>query len=251
MYDNGTFAGDARMPDIKPNETRLISYAIDLGTEVVPQAGAEKRTVLGVSVGDGRVYVQAGLKRTTTYLIRNRNPQDRTVIVEHPQDRTWKLVSPAKADDQTRSFHRFEVAVKSGALNTLEVTEESGGGSSHPLASAGTDEIRGWAALKETKPAVREVFKKLLDLRGKVDEVQKGIADEQAALKEIAEDQERLRKNIERAPKESETFKRYLKKFDDQETEIEKRQTRVRELKADLLKHEKALKEFAETAKAE
>ena len=50
---------------------------------------------------------------------------------------------------------------------------------------------------------------------------------------------------------ESDAFKRYLKKFDEQETVIEKHQARVKELKAELAKHEKALKDFAETAKAE
>ncbi|HEY1188928.1 MAG TPA: DUF4139 domain-containing protein, partial [Gemmata sp.] len=235
VYDNGTFAGDARLPDIKPNETRLVSYAIDLGTEVVPQPGEIKRTILSATVADGVFTVRSGQKKTTTYLVRNRNPQDRTVIIEHPLRTDWKLVSPAKPDDRTRSFYRFELPVKSGALGTLEVTEEAPGTEYRSLASASTEQLREAATMKEAKPAVREVFKKLLDLRGKVDDVQKGIAEEQAALKEITDDQERLRKNIERAPKESETFKRYLKKFDDQETEIEKRQARVRELKADLV----------------
>ncbi len=251
VYDGGTFAGDARLPDIKPGETRLVSYAIDLGTEVVVQPGVTKRTLLSAIVEEGKLVMRTGQKRTTTYLIRNRNPQDRTVIVEHPQNAAWKLVSPAKPDDQTRSFYRFESAVKSGALVTLEVTEESPGTDVYALTSASREELLYYAALKEAKPAVREVFKKLLDLRAKVDDAQHGIAEEQAALKEIAEDQDRIRKNIERAPKESDAFKRYLKKFDDQETEIEKRQARVRELKADLAKHEKALKEFAENAKAE
>ena len=71
------------------------------------------------------------------------------------------------------------------------------------------------------------------------------------ALKEIAEDQDRIRKNIEKAPKESDAFKRYLKKLDDQETEIEKRQARLKELKLEKAKQEKALKDYAESAKAE
>lgn len=244
VYDGGTFAGDARMPDIKPNETRLISYAIDLGTEVVPQAGEVKRTILSSSVADGMLTIRSGQKKTTTYLVRNRNPLDRTVIIEHPMGTEWKLVSPAKPDDRTRSFYRFEVPVKAGALGTLEVTEEAPGTEYRNLTSAGADQLRDYATLKDLKPAVREVFKKLLDLRGRVEEVQKGIAEEQAALKEIADDQERLRKNIERAPKESETFKRYLKKFDDQETEIEKRQAKRDDLIAEKEKLEKA---FADT----
>src|SRR5262249_20338990 len=37
VYENGTYAGDARIPDLQPNEKRLISYAIDLGTEIEPK----------------------------------------------------------------------------------------------------------------------------------------------------------------------------------------------------------------------
>ena len=91
----------------------------------------------------------------------------------------------------------------------------------------------------------------MLELHTKVKLVQQGLTEEQAALKEIAEDQDRIRKNIERAPKESEAYKRYVKKFDDQETEIEKRQMKVKELRTELAKQEKALKDYAETAKAE
>lgn len=251
VYDGGTFAGDARLPDIKPGETRLVSYAIDLGTEVVTRPSETKRTILSAAVADGVLTVRDGQKRTTTYLIRNRNPQDRAVVIEHPRSADWKLVAPAKPDDQTRSFYRFESAVKAGALVTLDVTEESAGTERSGLVQAPLDSLRAYAALKEASPAVREVIKTLLALRAKVDEVQKGIADGQAALKEIADDQDRIRKNIERTPKESETFKRYLKKFDDQETEIEKGQARIRELKAELVKHEQALKAFAETARAE
>jgi hypothetical protein len=251
VYDGGTFAGDARLPDLKPGETRLVSYAIDLGTEVAPRPAETKTTLTSITVADGKVLLRSALRRTTTYLIRNRNPQDRTVIIEHPMNPTWKLVTPAKPDDQTRSFYRFEMPVKTGALVTLEVTEESTGNDMWRLTDASRDNLLHFGALAEAKPAVRDIFKKLLELRAKVDEAQKGIAEEQAALKEIADDQDRIRKNIEKAPKESDAFKRYLKKFDEQETEIEKRQARIRELKVELTKHEKALKEFAEGAKAE
>ena len=142
VYDNGTFAGDARLPDIKPGETRLVSYAIDLGTEVVTRPEALKSTLLAVSLAGDKVTLRSNLRRTTTYLIRNRNPQDRTVIIEHPQSSAWKLIAPTKPDDQTRSYYRFDVPVKAGALATLDVTEESTGTTSQALASV-RDEFPG------------------------------------------------------------------------------------------------------------
>lgn len=253
VYDNETFAGDARLPDLKPNETRLVSYAIDLGTEVVPRMGEgeDRTTLLAVKVSPGRIETQTRNRWETKYLIRNRNTQERTVVIEHPRVEGRKLISPEKATDQTRNFRRFDVPVKAGDLATLTVVEELQADDWRYSVSVDSSTLLHYSKHEATKPAVRAVLTKMLEFRSKIEDAKAGIEAEVTALKEIADDQDRIRKNIERAPKESEAFKRYLKKFDDQETEIEKRQSRLKELRADLSKHEKALKDYAETAKAE
>ncbi|MFO0928249.1 MAG: hypothetical protein U0736_14625 [Gemmataceae bacterium] len=61
VFEGSTYAGDARILDLQPNEERLISYAIDLGTEV----GLESRP----SPDNGRILaVKAykGMLVTTT-----------------------------------------------------------------------------------------------------------------------------------------------------------------------------------------
>ena len=35
LFDGGVYAGDAKLPDLKPDEKRLVAYALDLGTEVM------------------------------------------------------------------------------------------------------------------------------------------------------------------------------------------------------------------------
>jgi len=45
------------------------------------------------------------------------------------------------------------------------------------------------------------------------------VKKEENALKVIESDQSRMRANMERVPQTSDAYKRYLKKFDDQETE--------------------------------
>jgi hypothetical protein len=253
VYDGGTFAGDARLPDLKPGETRLVSYAVDLGTEVVEKAEPDKSSLAGLKVADGFLSAEFARVTTKTYLIRNRNAADRVVVIEHPIAGR-KLLAPEKPTDRTRDFYRFEVPVKAGALVPFEVSEEAARVEAIGLATASaaaTDALLAYAKRADTKPAVRDLLNKALALREKVSEAKRGIEAEQAALKGIAEDQDRIRKNMEKTPKESDAFKRYLKKFDEQETQIEKHQAKVKELYADQLRHEKALREFAETAKAE
>ncbi|VTU01321.1 Uncharacterized protein OS=Pirellula staleyi (strain ATCC 27377 / DSM 6068 / ICPB 4128) GN=Psta_1627 PE=4 SV=1: DUF4139: DUF4139 [Gemmataceae bacterium] len=251
VYDGGTFAGDARMPDVQKSEERLISYAVDVATEVVATARPRQGAVEVVKVTPGWIESTSRWKWRTEYVIRNRDTRDRTVLIEHPRVSERKLVSPAKAAEVTRSFTRFEVPVKAGARETLEVVEEGESGESFVLDAASGTTLLHYSKLDATKPAVRAVLAKLLEIRGSIEAAKSGIEAEQVALKEIGDDQDRIRKNIERAPKESEAYKRYVKKFDDQETEIEKRQAKVKELRADLAKHEKALRDYAAIAKAE
>ena len=212
---------------------------------------SKRPSLLGVTVAEGKAALKLATPHVTTYLVRNRGTTDRTVFVEHPQTSGLKLVSPGKHDEQTKGFYRFDVLVKAGNVASLEVTEESASSAVYSLATTTREVLLSYVNAKEAKPAVRDIFKKLIEMREKVDDVQKTINELQETLKEIGEDQDRIRKNIDKAPKESDAFKRYLKKFDEQETVIEKHQARIKELKADLAKQEKALKDFAETAKAE
>ena len=43
VFEGSVYAGDTRVLDLQPDEERLVSYAIDLGTEVSDQAGQQHR----------------------------------------------------------------------------------------------------------------------------------------------------------------------------------------------------------------
>jgi DNA repair exonuclease SbcCD ATPase subunit len=75
--------------------------------------------------------------------------------------------------------------------------------------------------------------------------VQRDVLAVTSQLSAITEDQSRLRANFEKMPPTSAAYKRYLEKFDVQESEIEKQQAAIQEKKS----AEKALRqEFEEFA---
>jgi len=43
VFEGSVYAGDTRVLDVQPGEDRLVSYAIDLGTEVIVQTGRGRR----------------------------------------------------------------------------------------------------------------------------------------------------------------------------------------------------------------
>ena len=59
---------------------------------------------------------------------------------------------------------------------------------------------------------------------------QREIAEQQRQLKVITDDQTRLRANLKEMPPTAAAYKRYLEKFDEQETQIEKYQAEIKKL---------------------
>lgn len=251
VYDNDTFAGDARVPDTAPGETRLVSYAIDLNTEVVPKVTRANAVIELAKIVGGLLIVNEKTRITTRYLIRNRGPSERTIIVEHAIRGGWKLFAPEKPMETSRDMYRFEVVAKSNETVTLEVLEDSPTATNTNLTSISEEALRFYVAAAGTGPAIKQALAKVLEMRSSTATAKKSLAEEIAALKAIGDDQTRIRANLERVPKDSEAYKRYLKKFDDQETEIEKRQAKQKELETQILAEESAYKTYLDKLKVE
>jgi hypothetical protein len=124
VYDENTYAGDTRILHVQPEESRLLSYAMDLGVEVMTSSREEPGPQMNLRVGGDSLTAHFTLRQTRSYVISNRTRQDRTVIVEHPRRSAWKLVLPSKPAERSRDVYRFEVPVAAGKSVTLAVAED-------------------------------------------------------------------------------------------------------------------------------
>src|SRR5262249_53570486 len=79
-------------------------------------------------------------------------------------------------------------------------------------------------------PKVKEALQKAQQLKWKLMETQREVQQAERQLKAITDDQTRLRANLREVPPTSDAHKRYLKKFDEQETQIEGLQAQVKKL---------------------
>jgi hypothetical protein len=231
VYDGGTYAGDARIMDLQPNEERLISYAVDLGTEVKAEAKSAPEQLVSVKLIKGVAQTSSKLRQTKTYLVRNRSEHDRMLIVEHPISTDWKLVTPEKADDRSRDVYRFEVPVPAGKTVSFPVVEERTRVDRVALSSTDDRTVKIFLTTSASSPAVKEAVTKAVALRTQRATTERDRVHLEQQLKGITDDQARLRANLEKVPPTSEAYKRYLEKFDKQETEIEKLQMQIQEKK--------------------
>src|SRR5205823_13840401 len=109
--------------DLQKGEERLISYAIDLGTEVEPVAKRDPDRFTHVKIVKGVLFTTTKIRETKTYNVKNRAEQDRVVLIEHPFRPDFKLVSK-EPKERARDVYRFEVDVAAGKSAKQEVVEE-------------------------------------------------------------------------------------------------------------------------------
>jgi hypothetical protein len=243
VYEEGSYAGDARLPDLQPKEERLISYAIDQGTEVKPEQKSEPRQLMAVKVVKGLIHATHKLRETKVYTIKNRSQQERTLIISHPYRPDWKVVGDFKPLERSRDLYRFECKVPAGKTVIKEVVEEQSRLDHIALNNTDDKTIRLFISSNVSSKAAKEGLKKVIDLRTNLAGIRTELEAAEKQLKTITDDQSRLRANLEKVPKESNAFKRYVKKFDTQETQIEKLQDDINKMQEVLKKHEK---EFAD-----
>jgi hypothetical protein len=224
VHEGGRYAGDARILDMQPGEERLLGYAVDLGTEVLGVNTQNPERIVSAKVVKGVLNATCTLQKTRTYHIKNRSKQDRVVVVEHPFAAEWKVVSETKPVEISREVYRFEVKVPSGQLVKLDVTEERAQTVTALLNTLDDGTLKLYINSPITGEKMKDALKKIIEERQSIAGLQSEVKAMEERLKVIVEDQGRLRANIERVPHDSEVYKRYLNKFDTQETQIEKLQ---------------------------
>ncbi len=233
VYDKNNYAGDAQIRDLEPNEQTYLSYAVDLGTEVNPVPHPENGRLTKVKIDKGILWTVTREREVKTYEAKNRSEEDRKLVIEHPYRPEFHLVSEDKPIEQTRDAYRFEIEAPAGKLVKLEVAEERDVSASVQLTNSDDNNIRFFVNSPVSSPKVKAALQKALELKAAVNDVRRDLGELNRQLKDITDDQTRLRANLKEMPPSAAAYKRYLEKFDKQETEIEKLQDSIKKLQGE------------------
>ena len=246
VFEGSTYAGDTRVLDVQPGEERLVSYAIDLGTEVDPQNGPGSGRITSVKANKGIVTTVTKVREEKKYRVANRSQTDRTLVIEHPNrtNQQFKLVETDRPVEDTKDVYRFQIAVKAGEEKTFVVNEERDVSTQVALSNNPDQQIRFFLSLNEAPPALKQKLAEAQKLKGAWDGQLRDLTQVKADLARLATDQDRIRKNLAATPREAEVYQTYLARLATQEREIDGLTTRERALMAAEFMARKAFEDF-------
>jgi hypothetical protein len=235
VFEGSTYAGDTRVLDLQQDEERLISYAVDLGTEVAMKPGNSTSQITKVKAVKGIVYMTNLIREERIFDIANRSATDRVLLIEHPNRKGegYKFVGTNKPGEEAADVYRFEVKIPSKKDQTYSIVEEKELGTQVQLTNNADNNIRHFLSMKEVPDALKLKLQEAMRMKGAWDMVRQEIATSIQRIQTITTDQKRIRDNLRETPKESPLFAKYLKTLEDQEKEMDDLQAKLKKLHGD------------------
>ncbi|MBN1512234.1 MAG: DUF4139 domain-containing protein [Phycisphaerae bacterium] len=221
VFEDGTYAGDAQLPDVTPGEKRLISYSLDLKREVERVSKAEPEVLTSVRIAKGTLIATRKYVEEYTFNVKNKDDAVRAVLLEHPFRADWTLVTPKDPFERTPQVYRFKVDAKPNETTSLTVREERQGDQYIALSSSGLDTIEFYIRAKVVSPKVREALEKVAQMRNELGNTQARKNQQTQRVAQITADQGRVRENLKTVREGTELHERYLKKLTEQENELD------------------------------
>lgn len=244
VFDGNNYAGDAKLPDLRPNEKRLVSYALDLAVEVELVMQPKPDEVVSLRIAKGTLWYKRKSVDSRTYNLKNKDSKPRTVLIEQPYSGEWTLIEPKEPFERARDVYRFKVDVRPNSNASLTTTLERVADAGVVLASSGLDEIQIYLRARVISPAVRKALEEVVRRRMAIDEVRARLGEAERTVTTIEQEQTRIRENMKALPANSDIVRRYLTKLDAQESQIEQTRTVIAELRHDVEAKQKALNEY-------
>ncbi|EPF29915.1 DUF4139 domain-containing protein [Treponema medium] len=250
VLDGGEYAGDALLEFLPEAEKRLIAYGDDI--EVTGSKRADStRTIETIKMTDGVMTTSYRQVQSTTYLIRNANKKERTVIVEHAKNAGFELTTKQALAETTANKYRFKFKAAGNTGTELKVEETRTYRSSQKIFDMNSNTFISYTTNSEIPDKVRKAFTSIITEKEKVTAAEKALKTLQDRQTEIGKEQDRVRRNLEAVGSESQQGRAFLTKLLKLETELDNLKTDIADATEQLTKAQQNFTAFVKSIKVD
>jgi hypothetical protein len=223
ILESDTFAGEGLIETVHPAERRLISFAADPALRVTMEQQSSQRPVTHIHIAKGLMYVTREQRESRTFTLHNADAAPRQVVIEHPARENWKLAEGPKPEETSASYLRFRVSVPAGKTENLNIEEYHPESSGFVLTNLDQKQVALIMEQRQITPAMQDIFRRVLEQKNKVSELDGQIKSRQREVDAITRDQARLRENMKAlkgSAEEKALLQRYTRLLDSQEDRL-------------------------------
>ena len=225
VYDQDSFAGDARLGGLPAGETRLLSFAQDLRTTVDWTISSQPNIYIAFSVANGVLSYTVRTREVITIGITGPAKESRDLLLEIPRSSADQTVTMAdgktRVTEQTATAFRVALTLNPGASRTIVAWLDQPIRQDVALVNGDDTILQTIVGEDKLNPAGRAALGHVLDLRRDEAHKQAEVARQRKSLTDVQEDEDRIRKNLAAVTSADPLRARLTKALDADETRIE------------------------------
>jgi hypothetical protein len=244
LFEAGSYAGDAQIDSLPAGAERLVSFALDLETEVAPAARSVPDRLVAVRIARGTLTSTVTYRREKTYSAKVRGTRGRELLVEHPLSPDWTLVEPKEAQERTRDLYRFLVRLPTGGSQELLVAEERQAEQTVAVSSLSDDLVAVYLKSPAVSQKVKDALSGVSRRKAELADTLRQRQEQERKAQSIRTEQSRIRQNMDSLSRDSALYKRYVSQLDAQETELAGFLTEIDRLAKKEMEQRKALEDY-------
>ncbi|MBI1918418.1 MAG: hypothetical protein HYS12_27320 [Planctomycetes bacterium] len=225
VLESGNYVGEAMLETMKPDEQRLVPYAVDLGVHVLDNVNSNEDRVHRVLIRQGQLRTSSVLMRQTTYTINNKSRYEQTLYLEHPREHgEWELFDTIMPQEITEHYWRFQLKLPPQQVVIFPVKQRFTLSRSFGLAELASQQLAYWQEQHYLDVRTGRMLQQMMELRQQSAALQEQVERLQKESQTIHKEQERIRGNLQALgdrPAEKELRDRLVRTLAAQEDRLE------------------------------
>ncbi len=233
VIEGGSYVGEAMLDTLKPDEQRLIPYAVELSVRVLDNVESHQDRIQRVVIRQGKMTAHYVQTMQTTYHFDNKADSEQTVYLDHPRwNSEWQLYQTPQPQEITESYWRFRFKLPARQVSPFVVRQRQTQSHIYVLAEAPDQAFQAWVEQRFVDARTAQVLRQATELRqeaARLQEQENRLGQERDS---IHQEQTRIRENLQalgdRAG-EKELRQRFVRTLHAQEDRLEQIERELKE----------------------
>jgi hypothetical protein len=213
------FVGDAQLPLLPRSTFKFVTFALDSKTDIRREDKGVLRTQLGKAV-NGVLTLTTRSRRSISDEIAAPSDEDRQIVIEETRADGWKPAGDTSVEETPTRF-RYAVAAPKGQVTKATLVLERADSETVILTTlAAEDMLARIRGLQNESAAVKDAVARLGAIVNDINKARTQRTQLEAERKKIADDQNRIRQNLQSVGQGSDLGRRYLDTLKSQEDRL-------------------------------
>jgi hypothetical protein len=224
VLEGGSYVGEAMLETLKPDEQRLVPYAVELAVSVLDNIDSREGTVNRVVIRNRMLTMFRVQVQQTTYTLHNKSDAEQTVYLDHPRAPEWELYDTPTPFETTQSYWRFRFGLPAKQVSRFAVKQKYTSYQDYNLLKLNENALGVWLQQRFFDAGTERVLREVVERQQQAARLEEQIHRLREERENIHNEQKRIRENLQSLgdrPAEKELRERFVRTLNAQEDRLE------------------------------